>query len=72
MPLYIACRPQGWKWDKTLWRQSLLASLQECENCHSLSTIEHTCCVACGESLKISCRECGEWYSSAYGYCPFC
>jgi hypothetical protein len=72
LPLYIACRPQGWKWDKTPWRQSLIASLQECENCHTLNPIEHTCCAVCGERLKVPCRECEEWYSCGYGYCPFC
>jgi hypothetical protein len=72
LPLYIACRPQGWKWDKTPWRTALLASLQECGNCHTLNPVEHTCCTACGDTLKTECRECEEWYAYSYGYCPFC
>jgi RNA polymerase subunit RPABC4/transcription elongation factor Spt4 len=72
LPLYMACRPQGWKWDKTLWRQILLAKLQECENCHSTVPIEHDCCVSCGHVLKVACRECWEVYARGYAYCPFC
>jgi hypothetical protein len=72
LPLYYACRPQGWKWDKTPRRQALLASLQVCENCHTLNSIAYTCCATCGEKLKTECRECAEWYVSSYEYCPFC
>jgi hypothetical protein len=72
LPLYLACRPQGWKRDKTPWRQVALGTLQECKNCHTLNSVEHTCCIACGDVLKVECRECGEWYVRTYGYCPFC
>jgi RNA polymerase subunit RPABC4/transcription elongation factor Spt4 len=72
LPLYLACRPQGRKWDKTLWREALLTQLQVCENCHSLVPVSHDCCVHCGSALKVECRECEEWYAVGYEYCPFC
>jgi RNA polymerase subunit RPABC4/transcription elongation factor Spt4 len=72
LPLYIACRPQWWKWDKTPRRQALLANLQVCENCQNLVPIDHDCCVSCGYALKVECRECSEYYASVYEYCPFC
>jgi multisubunit Na+/H+ antiporter MnhG subunit len=31
--LYVAIRPQGWKWDKTAWRDTLFQQTQICENC---------------------------------------
>ncbi|MDR2541528.1 MAG: hypothetical protein LBD11_07420 [Candidatus Peribacteria bacterium] len=72
LPLYIACRPQGRKRDKSEWRQALLANLQACPNCEVLNSIENSCCVACGDALKQTCRECGESYSNSYDYCPIC
>lgn len=72
LPLYIACRPQGFKWDKRPWRELSLASLQECSNCHDLNLLSHRCCVSCGDVLQHQCRECWENYSLSYDYCPFC
>lgn len=72
LPLYLALRPQGWKWDKTPWRHALLAKLQTCKNCHQLMPVEYDCCVQCGCALKVVCRECGAFYADEYEYCPFC
>jgi len=72
LPLYIAFRPQGWKWDTTVWREALLTQLQICPNCQNLNASEHVCCVYCGERLQVTCRECGKAYASAYEYCPEC
>jgi len=72
LPLYIACRPQGFKWDKRPWRDLSLASLQECSNCHELNLLNHKCCVFCWDSLQLQCRECWENYAFSYDYCPCC
>ena len=72
LPLYIACRPQGRKRDKTPRRQASLTKLQECENCKSLVPREHDCCINCGDALKVECRECSEFYAHEYAYCPRC
>ena len=72
LPLYVACRPQGFKRDKRPWRELAYASLQECPNCHDVNLLSHKCCVSCGDSLQHPCRECGESYVSSYGYCPYC
>lgn len=72
LPLYIAYRPQGFKWDKSPWRTALLDKMQMCGNCKILNPIEHVCCVSCGDRLKHNCRECDELYAMQYEYCPFC
>ncbi|MDR0607682.1 MAG: hypothetical protein LBG52_05010 [Candidatus Peribacteria bacterium] len=72
LPLYIACRPQGRKRDKSNRRTALLATLQTCPNCRALNPIDHTCCTMCGDVLHQTCRECGESYSRSYDYCPIC
>ncbi|MDR3168411.1 MAG: hypothetical protein LBU27_01235 [Candidatus Peribacteria bacterium] len=72
LPLYIACRPQGRKRDKSDRRAALLATLQTCQNCGALNPIDHTCCTRCGDVLSQTCRECGESYSRSYDYCPIC
>jgi RNA polymerase subunit RPABC4/transcription elongation factor Spt4 len=72
LPLYIACRPQGRKWDKRPWRQALLTQLQACKNCHHLTSTDHDCCTHCGHILKVECRECHEFYANDYEYCPRC
>ena len=72
LPLYIACRPQWFKWDKVPWREALLEKMQSCENCHGLNNIDHSCCVYCWDRLTHECRECSQEYSLGYSYCPFC
>jgi ABC-type nickel/cobalt efflux system permease component RcnA len=70
--LYIAIRPQWWKWDKTPRRDTLFQKSQICDNCGEFNQIDHLYCTACWESLHISCRECQNKYSKSYSYCPKC
>ena len=70
--LYIAIRPQWWKWDKTPWRDTLFQKSQICENCWEFNQINHLYCTSCWESLHVSCRECQNKYSKTYSYCPNC
>ena len=70
--LYIAIRPQWWKWDKIPWRDNIFQSTQVCENCGELNLIQNLYCTSCGENLHISCRECQHKYSKTYWYCPNC
>ena len=70
--LYIAIRPQWWKWDKTPWRDTLFQKSQICENCWEFNQIDHLYCTFCWESLHISCRECQNKYPKTYSYCPNC
>ena len=72
LPLYIACRPQGFKRDKTIWRQAMMMHSQICSNCDALNPLEYSCCSECGDALKHSCRECDERYSLMCEYCPYC
>ena len=70
--LYIAIRPQWWKWDKTPWRDISFQKIQVCENCWEFNKIEHLYCTSCWESLHTTCRECQTKYSKSYSYCPNC
>lgn len=70
--LYIAIRPQWWKWDKTAWRDTLFQNAQICENCWEFNQIDHMYCTSCWESLHTTCRECELKYSKNYAYCPNC
>lgn len=72
LPLYIAIRPQWWKWDKTIWRDILFQQVQWCENCWYMNPINQWYCTNCWESLQTSCRECQNKYSKTYSYCPNC
>lgn len=70
--LYIAIRPQWWKWDKTAWRETLFQTAQVCENCWEFNNIDNLYCTSCWESLHTICRECQTKYSKNYSYCPKC
>jgi len=70
--LYIAIRPQGWKRDKSPWRDTLFQKSQICENCEEFNQIDNLYCTYCWESLHVSCRECQNKYSKSYAYCPKC
>jgi hypothetical protein len=70
--LYIAIRPQWYKWDKTAWRDTLFQNSQICENCWEFNHINNLYCTSCGESLCSTCRECETKYSRNYSYCPHC
>ncbi len=70
--LYIAIRPQWWKWDKISWRDNLFQKTQICDNCWELNLIENLYCTSCWETLHTTCRECQNKYSKSYLYCPSC
>ena len=70
--LYIAIRPQWWKWDKAPWRDTLFLKSQICNNCWEFNHIDHLYCTSCGETLHTTCRECETKYSNNYSYCPNC
>lgn len=72
IPLYVAIRPQGWKWDKIWWRNVAFLQMHMCENCWSDNLVTNKCCVNCGEPLQTTCRECQNEYSVSYNYCPEC
>lgn len=70
--LYIAIRPQWWKWDKTPRRDTLFQKTQICENCWEFNHIENLYCTSCWESLHTTCHECQNKFSNIYSYCPNC
>jgi hypothetical protein len=70
--LYIAIRPQWWKWDKTPRRYTMFLNTQICENCWEFNQLNNSYCTSCWENLHISCRECSSKYSKSYSYCPNC
>ena len=70
--LYIAIRPQWWKWDKTPRRDTLFQQTQFCGNCWEQNHINNLYCTSCWDSLHTTCHECQNKYSSAYSYCPNC
>ena len=70
--LYIAIRPQWWKWDKTPWRDTLYQTTQICENCWEFNDIHNLYCTKCWEALHITCHECQHKFSNNYAYCPNC
>jgi len=70
--LYIAIRPQWWKWDKTPWRDISFLNIQICENCEHYNHIENSYCTNCWEYLQSECRECQSIYPKSYLYCPDC
>ena len=70
--LYIAIRPQWWKWDKTERRDTLFQNSQLCNNCWEFNKIENTYCTNCWECMCTTCRECQSKYAASYNYCPDC
>lgn len=70
--LYIAIRPQWWKWDKTPWRDISFQNIQVCDNCWNFNRIENNYCINCWECLQSECRECQNIYPKSYSYCPDC
>ena len=72
LPVYFIIRPVSYKKDRIPWRESCALNLTACGNCTTLNPREYECCIACGEKLKIVCKECGKEYPQAYAYCPIC
>ncbi|AHB40909.1 hypothetical protein P148_SR1C00001G0094 [candidate division SR1 bacterium RAAC1_SR1_1] len=72
LPIYRVIRPIGFMRDRLPWREAAVMNLVVCYNCGTLNPKEHECCLACGEALKIKCKQCGKDYPHSYGYCHFC
>ena len=70
--LYIAIRPQWWKWDKTPRRDTTFQQIQICTNCSNFNQINNAYCTNCWECLQNTCHECQNKYSNNYSYCPNC
>jgi len=70
--LYVAIRPQWWKWDKSPRRDVLFQKSQICGNCWEFNQIDYLYCTYCWENLHTTCRECQNKYSKSYSYCPHC
>jgi hypothetical protein len=72
LPLYFLIRPLSYKNDRIPRREACASNLVECYNCHTLNPKEYICCVACGERLKVKCKECWNSYSHSFWYCNIC
>ncbi|MEI8091646.1 MAG: zinc ribbon domain-containing protein [bacterium] len=72
LPVYFIIRPVYYKNDSIPRRESCALNLVACDNCHTLNPKEYECCIACGEKLKVVCKQCGKQYPHAYAYCPIC
>lgn len=72
LPLYLVLRPKFYKHDRLGWREAIVLETIDCPNCSVTNSLEYNVCVACGEVLKISCRECQKKYIYFYHYCPDC
>ena len=58
LPLYFLIRPLSYKRDRIPRREACASNLVPCYNCNTLNPREYVCCIACGERLKIKCKEC--------------
>ncbi len=72
LPIYRVIRPIGFMRDRLPWREAAVMNLVVCYNCGTLNPKDHECCLACGEALKIKCKQCGKDFPHSYGYCNFC
>lgn len=72
LPLYFIIRPVYHKKDLIPRREASALNLIACSNCHTLNPRDFTCCIACGERLKTTCKECNKEYPHIYPYCPHC
>lgn len=72
LPIYRVIRPIGFSRDRLPWREAAVMDLVVCYNCGTLNPKDHDCCLACGEALKIKCKQCGKDFPHSYSYCHFC
>lgn len=72
LPLYLLIRPISYKKDRIPRREACASNLVECYNCHTLNPKEYVCCIACGERLKVKCKECWNSYAHSFAYCNIC
>lgn len=72
LPIYHILKPIWYKKDKMPRREAFISTMTICQNCQTLNSKEHKCCIQCWEKLKIICKECGTDYPHNYHYCPKC
>ena len=72
LPLYFLVRPISYKRDRIPRREACASNLVPCYNCTTLNPKEYVCCIACGERLKIKCKECWNSYAHSFAYCNIC
>lgn len=72
LPLYFLVRPLSYKRDRIPRREACASNLVPCYNCHTLNPKEYVCCIACGERLKVKCKECWNSYAHSFAYCNIC
>jgi len=72
LPLYLLIRPMSYKNDRIPRREACASNLVPCYNCSTLNAKEYLCCIACGERLKIKCKECWNSYAHSFAYCNIC
>lgn len=72
LPIYWALRPIGLLRDRLPWREASVMQLIWCYNCGVLNPKDHDFCLACGENLKIKCKQCGKNFPHSYWYCHIC
>lgn len=72
LPLYLLIRPISFKSDRIPRREACASNLVPCYNCNTLNPKEYVCCIACGERLKVKCKECWNSYAHSFAYCNIC
>ena len=72
LPIYFLIRPISYKSDRIPRREACASNLVPCYNCNTLNSKEYICCIACGERLKVKCKECGNNYVHSFAYCNIC
>jgi hypothetical protein len=72
LPLYHLIKPISYKKDRIPRREACASNLVSCYNCSTLNPKEYVCCIACGERLKVKCKECGNSYAHSFAYCNIC
>lgn len=72
LPIYFLVRPLSYKTDRIPRREACASTLIPCYNCSTLNAKEYVCCIACGERLKIKCKECWNSYAHSFAYCNIC
>ncbi len=72
LPLYYLFRPISFKRDRIPRREACASNLVPCFNCNTLNPKEYVCCIACGERLKVKCKECWNSYAHSFAYCNIC
>ena len=72
LPLYHIIKPIWYKKDRMPWREACISNSSICNNCLTLNSKEHKCCINCGRKLTTKCKECDMDYPHNYHYCPKC